>query len=91
MDRSRTASKINSVNLQCGTKLANGRSILSILLLAAACNTELDIQASGEDEDDAIQALKTFFQHADNRDTAVNISEADFNLRSGRRPGIDSE
>lgn len=66
------------IDLKCGTKLANGRSILSILLLAAACNAELDILASGEDEEDAIQAVESFFQQNEAQDAAVNAPEAGF-------------
>jgi phosphocarrier protein len=35
----------------------DGKSILGILLLAAAQGTELDISADGEDEAEAIEAL----------------------------------
>ncbi|MFL6215513.1 MAG: HPr family phosphocarrier protein [Blastocatellia bacterium] len=36
---------------------ANGKSILSVLLLAAACGTQIIIRAEGEDEQRAVDAL----------------------------------
>lgn len=47
---------------RAGSRLANAGSFLSIILLAAACGTQLEIQAFGEDEDAAIQAAEVFFQ-----------------------------
>ena len=40
-----------------GGRTMDGKSILGILLLAAAQGTELDISADGEDEAEAIEAL----------------------------------
>ena len=40
---------------------ADAKSILSVLMLAAACGTELVASAQGPDEQDAIEALDLFF------------------------------
>jgi phosphocarrier protein len=38
-------------------KVMDGKSIMGILLLAAACGTRLTITANGPDEQDAVSAL----------------------------------
>ncbi len=53
------------VLLRSGNRAASASSILSILLLAAAANTQLEIQASGQDEDAAVRAAEAFFQNED--------------------------
>ncbi len=53
------------VLLRAGTRVATPSSILSILLLAATANTQLEIQASGLDEDAAVRAAEAFFQNED--------------------------
>jgi len=52
------------VLFRLGNRVASAGSILSILLLSATVNTQLEIQATGEDEDAAIhiQAAEAFFQ-----------------------------
>jgi len=35
----------------------NGKSIMGVLMLAAACDSSIEIEAVGEDEDAALQAL----------------------------------
>ncbi len=45
--------------------MASTSSILSVLLLAATFNRQLEVQASGEDEDAAVGAAEAFFQHDD--------------------------
>ncbi len=49
------------VGLKVGSKFADARSVLSVLLLSAGLGTALDIEASGVDEHEAIQALEEFF------------------------------
>lgn len=46
----------------------NGRSILGILLLAATLNTQLTIEAQGEDEEEAVQAVQSFLEEAQDPD-----------------------
>jgi len=41
----------------------NGKSIMGIMMLAAAKGNTIRIQADGDDEDDAIQALKELIQN----------------------------
>jgi multiphosphoryl transfer protein len=50
------------VFLRLGNRVANAGSLLSILLLSATFDTQLEIQATGEEEDAAIQAAEAFFQ-----------------------------
>jgi phosphotransferase system HPr (HPr) family protein len=51
----------STILVKCGDKLADARSIVSILLLAATMNTVLDIEVTGEDEATAAQALEQIF------------------------------
>lgn len=53
------------VSFRLGHRSANAASLLSILLLSATFNTQLEVQASGEDEDAAIRAAEAFFQNED--------------------------
>ena len=50
------------VFLRAGNRVANAGSLLNILLLSATVDSQLEVQASGEDEDAAIQAAEMFFQ-----------------------------
>ena len=53
-----TASRYRArVTAARGGRTMDGKSILGILLLAAAQGTELDLSADGEDEAEAIEAL----------------------------------
>ena len=51
--------------LKCGGKLADARSILSILLLTAARGAALEVEASGEDEANAASAIAQIFAAED--------------------------
>ena len=53
------------VCFRLGNRVANAGSILSILMLSATVNTQLEIQATGEDEEAAIRAAEAFFQSDD--------------------------
>jgi phosphocarrier protein HPr len=53
------------VLFRLGSHVANAGSFLSILLLSATVNTQLEIQATGEDEEAAIRAAEAFFQSDD--------------------------
>lgn len=68
----------SQIHLRCGPKLANGRSMVSLLLLAAACNTELDVLASGDDEEDAIRAVQVFFQQGESVSGPVSVVQGEF-------------
>ena len=47
--------------LRFGSRVADARSILSIMILSAGLGAPLDIEASGEDEHEAIQAVEAYF------------------------------
>jgi phosphotransferase system HPr (HPr) family protein len=47
--------------VRVGSQVADARSILSIMILAASLGTALDIEASGDDEHEAIQAVVAYF------------------------------
>jgi phosphocarrier protein HPr len=64
------------VLLRRGNRFAHAGSVLGILLLAAALNDQIEVQASGDDEDAAIQAAAVFFQMADDDSLPYVTSEA---------------
>ena len=41
--------------------MADARSIISVMLLCASLGTTLDVEATGTDEDTAIQAVESIF------------------------------
>ena len=51
----------SSICLRVGSQMADARSILNILLLCAAMGTTVDVEASGQDEHQAIRAIDDFF------------------------------
>ena len=56
----------SSIQLKCGGKIADLRSILSVMALCATMGTGLDVEAVGDDEQDAIQAIeRVFSSHPD--------------------------
>jgi phosphocarrier protein HPr len=46
-------------------KVADARSIISLLILCASLGATLEIEASGPDEREAIRAVDTFFASSD--------------------------
>ncbi len=74
------------VVLRSGHRVASASSILSILLLAATFNTQLEIQASGQDEDSAVRAAEAFFQN--DEETALQQFETEPRIEkpSGKAP-----
>ena len=53
-----TASRFRSIiKVANGKQTANGKSILSLMLLGATPGTEITIEAQGEDEAEALNAL----------------------------------
>ena len=48
--------------LRSGRQQANLRSVLSLIGLCAMMGSTLDVEAAGEDEDNAVQAVQLFFQ-----------------------------
>ena len=73
------------VSLRLGNRAAYAGSFLSILLLSATFNTQLEIQATGEDEEAAIRAAEAFFQ-SDDEEAAQNIHIGDFQGHSSKLP-----
>lgn len=62
----RLAQTFNStILLKCGGKLADARSIVSVMLLAASMNAVIDIEATGVDEANAAQAIEQIFSSDD--------------------------
>ena len=47
--------------LKCGDRLADARSIVSVLLLAASMGSVLDVEISGDDEASAASAIEHIF------------------------------
>ncbi len=53
------------VFLRAGNRVASASSVLSVLLLAAPFNTQVEVQACGEDENAAVLAAEVFFANDD--------------------------
>ncbi|MCK0769179.1 HPr family phosphocarrier protein [Chromohalobacter salexigens] len=45
-----------------GQREADATNIMSLLMLAAPCGTELDIQAEGDDAEEVLKALTALFE-----------------------------
>lgn len=48
--------------VRCGRRRADLRSVISVLALCATLGTTLDIEVSGDDEQDAVQVVHQLFQ-----------------------------
>ena len=59
----------SSVFLKCGQKVADLRSILSMIALCATMGTALDVEAAGDDEEDAVQAVQRRFSSVNGNDS----------------------
>ena len=55
----------STILLKCGGKLADARSIASVMLLTASMNAVIDIEATGVDEANAAQAIEQIFCSGD--------------------------
>lgn len=64
----------STIRLSCGEKIADLRSILSVIALCAAMGTGLDVEAVGEDEQDAAQAIEQVFSAPNSGDAPVGTS-----------------
>lgn len=47
----------SDIHLKRGDQLANGKSIMGVMMLAAAQNTEIELCINGKDEQEAFTAL----------------------------------
>lgn len=57
-----TASKYkSSLYLVMGTSRTNAKSIMNLLTMGASYNTELTVEAEGDDEQDALNAVVALF------------------------------
>lgn len=53
-----TAARFAShIEVRCGTQMANGKSIMGIMMLAAGKGTTLHLTIAGEDETEALTAI----------------------------------
>jgi len=55
----------STIILKCSGRLADARSIISVLLLAATMGVAVDVEISGDDEETAAQAIKHIFSFDD--------------------------
>jgi phosphocarrier protein HPr len=51
----------SAIFLKCGTKIADLRSIFSIISLCATPGTAIEVEAIGDDEQDATRAVEQVF------------------------------
>ena len=73
----------STVVLRCGEKVADLRSILSVLTLCAGMGTGLVVEVAGDDEREAIQAIARFF---DSGKTTLSDGDADADSPPTSRP-----
>ena len=67
-----TASGFSSrIRVRCGTREMDGKSIMGLLLLAAARGTTITISAEGEDEAAAVDALRLLVERGFEDTTCV--------------------
>ncbi|MBI3886819.1 MAG: HPr family phosphocarrier protein [Opitutae bacterium] len=67
----------STICLRCGGRIADPRSILSIVALCATMGATLELEASGDDEQDAAQAVEQVFLSSDGIDlpTLPDVAE----------------
>ena len=63
-----TAKFKSKITISNGKKVADAKSIMKILMLAAPRNTELKINTNGKDEIKAMNALESLFLNKFNED-----------------------
>jgi phosphotransferase system HPr (HPr) family protein len=64
------------IQLRLGHRLADARSILSLMVLCAGLGACLDIEAAGNDEHEALRAVEEFFAAPDGEDDGADKEEA---------------
>jgi phosphotransferase system HPr (HPr) family protein len=55
----------STIVLKCGEKFADVRSIMSVVMLCATMGAVISIEATGDDEDQAVQAITQVFNSGD--------------------------
>jgi phosphotransferase system HPr (HPr) family protein len=63
----------STISLKCGERIGDLRSILSIIALCATMGTPIDIEATGEDEQAATQAIEQVFSNQNNADSTSGV------------------
>ena len=53
----------SDIKVNCNGKVIDGKSIMSLMLLAAAKGTDLEISADGDDETRALEALQSLIEN----------------------------
>ncbi|MCD8339927.1 MAG: HPr family phosphocarrier protein [Burkholderiales bacterium] len=53
---------LSSLTMSNGKRNVNGKSIMGVMLMAAAQGTQLQVTADGTDEDDLLKAIKELFE-----------------------------
>lgn len=66
----------SSLRLRCGSRVANLRSILGVVTLCAGTGTALEVEAVGEDEQEALAAVRQAFALEPAADTGADDSMA---------------
>ena len=73
---------------KCGGKVADARSILSLLSLCATLETVLDVEATGDDENDAARAVDQVFSANDT--SGAPSPKTERNLKAKKLSGAAS-
>jgi len=55
------------IQLRIGVEVADARNVMSILILISSLTSQLDIEASGDDEQEALQAVVEHLNHGPDR------------------------
>lgn len=63
----------STISLKCGSKIADLRSIMSIITLCAAMGTTLDVEVRGDDEVEATRAIEQAFSSSGQTVAASNV------------------
>ncbi len=63
----------STIQLKCGEKVANVRSVISLIALCATLGTALEVEAAGEDESDATQAIERLFSSVEDNDAGAGL------------------
>ena len=64
----------STIFIRCGEKMADIRSVLSVLTLCATMGTTLDLRVTGDDERDATAAIEAMFSSDDGDDAPHAIA-----------------
>ena len=75
----------SSICLRANGKMADARSIISVLLLCAVLGTVIDVEASGEDEELALQAVENAFVSGSPAADVDNDPDADVDESGSKR------